>query len=217
MLKDFFRDVYSGFRDAKIDHDNTVKHQESTKKKLDPSDLRKYRQTFDNTYNKKLGLEYFRYTFKNISKDNWQIDIDNFYEKIRKQSDDDKADDCYFAVYGAFEYFFCELAPHEKNICMYVDNMLSNQFTSDERIIEFIIKNEGIKQTDLYKNFPNINKSSLSATLVLLAEDNVITRIKSGNTYTLSFNKLEKNPSYPNYRNEFIKISFIVKDNYTVL
>lgn len=109
---------------------------------------------------------------------------------------------------AAFEFFFCELIPYEKNICIYLDSFYNNKFTLKFILIKFIIDNPEIKQTELYKNFENIKKDDIKSRLIELDNLNVISRTKMGNTYSLLFFGINKNTKYNNYLNNFIENNF---------
>jgi len=55
----------------------------------------------------------------------------------------------------------------------------------DSKILEKIRTNEGILQTELYKDYNAVMKSAIGGRLYFMSKDHVITREKSGSTYKL--------------------------------
>lgn len=71
-----------------------------------------------------------------------------------------------------------------------VQNNLDAQIQKRDLIIPWILKTAepGFKQTEIYKEFPNIDKSQLRSAIDDLCSNKKISKIKKGNTYWISSN-----------------------------
>lgn len=55
----------------------------------------------------------------------------------------------------------------------------------DRRLMDLLLENDGIKQTDVYKEFDPVVKSDIKSFLYFWAKEEKIIRVKSGRTYSI--------------------------------
>lgn len=114
-----------------------------------------------------LGLEYEDY-FKNS------------WEEIRKDKSDGPSYINRYKVRLAYiKEHYLELKEEE-------ERRNTNLINLDKRLIDFIISNQPILQSDIYKSFDSSVKLDIQDLLYHMAKDNIISREKSGRTYIIT-------------------------------
>jgi len=81
-----------------------------------------------------------------------------------------------------------EAAPEKESVDVQDESKVPSEETYDAltwRVLQRVMEQPGIMQTEIYGLFPKENRKHLQATLLQLDKENVLRREKEGNTYRL--------------------------------